>query len=105
MDKEIEERHDLEELFDRYLNGENPPLWIEDDTHIALRPEQASVLREHLQRAKEGVESRTGLIETFLALQGERENELDLKAYEEAMEEYRANPTTYTAEEIAAKYL
>lgn len=29
------------------------------------------------------------------------EDELDLKAYEKAMEEYKANPTTYSLEEVA----
>lgn len=29
------------------------------------------------------------------------ENEYDLKAYEEAMEEYRKNPVTYSHEEVA----
>ena len=29
------------------------------------------------------------------------EDEYDLKCYEEAMEEYRKNPTTYTLDEVA----
>lgn len=33
------------------------------------------------------------------------EDELDIKAYEEAMKEFKANPVTYTSEEVEAMFL
>ena len=59
-------------------------------------------------------EKDTELIKNFATLHGitvselirqavlERiEDEIDIQAYQQAMEEYRANPVTYTHEEIA----
>ncbi len=63
---------------------------------VRLSQEEDSIIRNYARLNKISVSElfRRAVLEKI-------EDEIDLKAYEKAMEEYKKNPVTYTHEEVA----
>ena len=62
---------------------------------IRLSPREAKIFKKHA--------ARSGMTLSDFAAKAMRErieDELDRQAYEEAMKEFRANPVTYTLDEV-----
>lgn len=63
--------------------------------NLRVKPEEESIIRAYAEVHGMGVSEflRKAALERI-------EDELDLKLYNEAMEEYKKNPVTYTLEEV-----
>ena len=62
---------------------------------VHLSPRDARIFKKHAARSGMALSDFA-----VLSMRERREDELDRQAYEKAMEEFRANPVTYTLDEV-----
>ena len=62
---------------------------------VHLSPRDARIFKKHAARSGMSLSDFA-----VLSMRERMENELDRQAYEKAMEEFRANPVTYTLDEV-----
>ena len=67
---------------------------------VTFDDEEAAIVEDYLKRANTNISkfARRAILETIF------QDDDDLAAFEQAMEEYKKNPTTYTLSEVESRF-